>query len=112
MSFFTDMKRFTEPNYVGNHKPYVPSQAPDAHIFSKSRRREYIDEIVNWLEEPLVRDGIPVYGKRRPICRKHIVLAYASDVINMIISKGMEIYDQEQLREDIIYYMYKLTHLK
>jgi hypothetical protein len=55
---------------------------------------------------------MPVYGKRRPICRKHIVLSYATDVINMINDSGMEVYDEDQLREDIIYYMYKLTHLK
>ena len=112
MSFFNNPKNFVEPNHISTHMGYVPVQYANAPIHSKSLRRRYIDHMVEWLNEDVEENESPLYRKRTRVKRKHIVFSFIDDIINTLHSNEFDIEDMDQFKEDIVYYIYRLTSLK
>lgn len=115
------------------HKPYYEEPYADDPIYYKTQRSNYINNVNEWLDEPL--DSQKEYDKRynlvtRDEYSKNIVhesfqktgindsiknktvVKEMFDKMNIIIQQsGFEINDNKQFKEDFIHFMYTLSKL-
>lgn len=115
------------------HKPYYEEPYSDDPIYYKAQRRNYIENVNEWLDEPLDRQT--EYDKRYNLvtkdeyCKNIIyetnqktiindavkhkrIIKQMFDRMNTIIQQsGFEINDNKQFKEDFIHFMYTLSKL-
>lgn len=115
------------------HKPYYEEPYTDDSIYYKAQRRNYIENVNSWLDEPL--DSQTEYDKKYNLVTKDeyskniiyetnqktnindtvrhkTVVKQMFDRMNTIIQQsGFEINDNKQFKEDFIHFMYTQSKL-
>jgi len=109
-SFFLYSPSFTGLRTISkHHMPYHPECYVNDDIYTMSQRSKYVRNVNEWLEKPTNtfadQDDPNLYQNA------HYVKSMFDELLNIIDSSNMKIYDHKQFKEDFIHYIYTLSSL-
>lgn len=111
MSYF-DTEEMPLVNYTGTHRPYVGRQYKNSPVFCKAKRSAYIDDMTRWLNEPVNMMGVIISERDIELKRKDVIFTSFARMVRKLRNEGCEFYDEQQLKEDYVHYIYSVTRLK
>ena len=99
---------------------YVPYCDDETNIYHKAKRKQFIDKMNKWLNEPVMyessfeKNECVSYDEMQEdinasIKKKDSIKNIMNQVVNIIEDSGFTLHDMNQFKEDLTYFFYRAS---
>ena len=99
---------------------YVPYCDDETNIYHKSKRKQFIDKMNKWLNEPVMyessfeKNDCINYDEMQEdintsIKKKNAIKTIMNQVVNIVEESGFTLHDMNQFKEDLTYFFYRAS---